>query len=351
MGGQSGKVRKRTARAEDPASSRALAQVKPRKLSRQARPDQIALEKIGGDASLAAQGLSRSNWTPTQVETILEPFTVDELEILPGGEVYIPQIHVRNKLNKTFRPGNWGLDFDPPVEKGGRVIILCRLYVNGVAVAKAFGEGRYQASNKKHSWGKALESAKSNGLVRCVKDIGMANECWNGRWTARFRRENGVYVKRQRSSDGWRNVEGEPFDDEIDIDPNSPNADRYQRPTAKGRLAAKTRPRQDEDEDAASRADVRHTTSVQPAGDGPITEGALKNLIGHARTHEITDKALKDFLKAQFGYSSKKEILKSQFKAVKEWISAPYDVILEEAPPDNVDTKTGEVSEGKVVEV
>ena len=51
------------------------------------------------------------------------------------------------------------------------------LYANGKFVSQAMGEHTFYSRNNL-MYGKACESAKSNALMRCCKDLGIASELW-----------------------------------------------------------------------------------------------------------------------------------------------------------------------------
>ena len=52
------------------------------------------------------------------------------------------------------------------------------LYCQSRFVAQATGEHTFY-SKSNLSYGKACESAKSNALMRCCKDLGIASELWD----------------------------------------------------------------------------------------------------------------------------------------------------------------------------
>lgn len=52
------------------------------------------------------------------------------------------------------------------------------LYCQGKFVAQSLGEHTFYGDNNMH-YGKACESAKSNALMRCCKDLGIASELWD----------------------------------------------------------------------------------------------------------------------------------------------------------------------------
>lgn len=58
--------------------------------------------------------------------------------------------------------------------------ILWGLYlvVQGKLAGFAIGEQEYHAANKKMTWGNACEGAKSNGIMRLCKGLGLSLELW-----------------------------------------------------------------------------------------------------------------------------------------------------------------------------
>lgn len=52
------------------------------------------------------------------------------------------------------------------------------LFCLGRFVAQTVGEHTFYSSNNM-VYGKAMEAAKSNALMRCCKDLGVASELWD----------------------------------------------------------------------------------------------------------------------------------------------------------------------------
>ena len=97
---------------------------------------QIALSPSMGSAVL---GLSGSNFTSAQRAALEAPFTDDEIEIKPTGEVYVSHVHYRTRLNRIFGGGNWGLMSEgEPKQKGDSVIQHWFLFINRLPVAEAY---------------------------------------------------------------------------------------------------------------------------------------------------------------------------------------------------------------------
>ena len=53
------------------------------------------------------------------------------------------------------------------------------LFCHGRFVSQATGEHTYYPTRGGMSFGKACESAKSNALMRCCKDLGVASDLWD----------------------------------------------------------------------------------------------------------------------------------------------------------------------------
>lgn len=147
-------------------------------------------------------------------EKLLEAQLPDDVhDILPTGEVYVAQVQQRRRLNHIFGPGQWALVPRGDYVRQGRT--LCREYalvVRGHFVADAVGEADYHESNDRMSWATAAEALKSNALTRCCKDLGIASECWDRRWTERWKAEHAVqvWVKDERRPQ-WRRRDAAPF--------------------------------------------------------------------------------------------------------------------------------------------
>ena len=67
------------------------------------------------------------------------------------------------------------------------------LFCNHRFVAQARGEQEYTDKGPM-TLATALEAAKSNALMRCCKDIGIASELWDPTFTTKWRSEHCVHV-------------------------------------------------------------------------------------------------------------------------------------------------------------
>lgn len=280
--------------------------------------------------ALAGMGLSQLGLTESERQALLAPFSDHEMEILPSGEVYTPWVYLGARLNQIFGPGNWGRMSEPPQEKGGSIIQKWTLLIRGRPVAEAYGEARYIAANPKHSWGKALETARSNGLTRTCKDLGMAAQCWMRRFQYTYRLRQGVLVK-TRGKHGvesqWRHIDSPPLPGEFAIDERSPNRERYIAPNEAHRAAGEAlwRPTTEDEQPTVDRQEARAAELV-PYGDGLIGKEARKAIFAALKTHERSESDLKAFLKQQWGYDSTRQIRQSQVTALLDYLRAPYDL-------------------------
>lgn len=116
---------------------------------------------------------------PAQInEILLAPLDNTDIEITPDGLLYLPEIKYRRILNRAFGPGGWGLaprteTFITPKQISREYALVC----HGRLVSVARGEQDYYGGEEKMTT--ALEGCKSNALMRCCKDLGIASELWD----------------------------------------------------------------------------------------------------------------------------------------------------------------------------
>jgi hypothetical protein len=101
------------------------------------------------------------------------------------GLIYLPEIKYRRILNQAFGPGGWALmprgetlHYQNEGEGAQLITREYSLYCHGRFISQATGEHTFY-SKSNLSYGKACESAKSNALTRCCKDLGIASELWD----------------------------------------------------------------------------------------------------------------------------------------------------------------------------
>ncbi|RHZ77096.1 hypothetical protein Glove_186g155 [Diversispora epigaea] len=138
------------------------------------------------DWSKSTFGLSSQAFPKEVCDTLLSPINHDDIECKPDGLLYLPEIKYRRILNRAFGPGGWGLA--PRGEAAVNAKNISREYclvVGGRLVSVARGEQDYFDANGLPT---AAEGAKSNALMRCCKDLGIASELWDPVFIREFKK-------------------------------------------------------------------------------------------------------------------------------------------------------------------
>lgn len=139
------------------------------------------------DWSRSFHGLSSQPFDEETTKILTAPLDVNDVEIKPGlipwlshsdidGIIYLPEIKYRRILNKAFGPGGWGLaprseTLVTPKSVSREYALVC----HGRLVSVARGEQDYFDAGGVAT---ATEGCKSNALMRCCKDLGIASELW-----------------------------------------------------------------------------------------------------------------------------------------------------------------------------
>ncbi|KAI0548696.1 mitochondrial genome maintenance MGM101 [Xylaria curta] len=142
------------------------------------------------DWASSYHGLGTSAFPPetaTILQARLEP---DDIEVKPDGIIYLPEIKYRRILNAAFGPGGWGLAPRGELMVQDRLVTReYALVVHGRFVAQARGEQQYFSEDGVST---AAEGCKSNALMRCCKDLGIASELWDPRFIRKFMKEHAM---------------------------------------------------------------------------------------------------------------------------------------------------------------
>ncbi|GAA85158.1 mitochondrial genome maintenance protein Mgm101 [Aspergillus luchuensis IFO 4308] len=129
------------------------------------------------DWTRSFHGLSATPFPKECADILLAPTDPEEVEIKPDGILYLPEIKYRRILNKAFGPGGWGL-----VPRSESIVTPKMVTRELVSVAR--GEQDYFSPDGIPT---ATEGCRSNALVRCCKDLGIASELWDPRWIRKFK--------------------------------------------------------------------------------------------------------------------------------------------------------------------
>ena len=160
------------------------------------------------DWTRSYHGLGADPFPKEASDILLAPLESDDIEVKPDGIVYLPEIKYRRILNKAFGPGGWGLaprgetivtqksvTREYALVVGGRFVnpYPSSLYLNLMVtdnslllfrlVSIARGEMDYFSPEGIPT---SAEGCKSNALMRCCKDLGVASELWDPRFIRGF---------------------------------------------------------------------------------------------------------------------------------------------------------------------
>jgi len=162
-------------------------------------------EEIGTDYSIA-QFLTAENidkpFCQEICELLMEKIDPTEYEIKPDGAVYLPEIRYRKILTRSFGPGGWFLL--PRTAHSVNGNILSREYAlicHGRFVSQARGFSALQSFG---NYGLMSESVRSNALMRCCKDLGIASDLWDSSFFYKWRKEYAIFKSEANSNrKGW----------------------------------------------------------------------------------------------------------------------------------------------------
>jgi hypothetical protein len=152
----------------------------------------LSADDPGTDWSRSYHGLSATPFEKEISDVLLAPLDPADVEMKPDGLIYLPEIKYRRILNRAFGPGGWGLA--PRSETNVSAKVVSREYALvclGRLVAIARGEQEYFDSA---GIATATEACKSNALMRCCKDLGIASELWDPRFIREFKAKHCVDV-------------------------------------------------------------------------------------------------------------------------------------------------------------
>lgn len=127
-------------------------------------------------------GIAHEPLPPQAAQILLAPVPRDEIEVRPDGLPYWPEMRYRQRLTAAVGPGAWAIKapedrirFDPEKNVIERSVAL---YIYGRFIGETIGEQQYFPENSEMTFATAAEGAKSNGLMRIMKDIPVASELW-----------------------------------------------------------------------------------------------------------------------------------------------------------------------------
>ncbi|WVQ84466.1 hypothetical protein IAT38_006618 [Cryptococcus sp. DSM 104549] len=157
---------------------------------------------VGMDWSTSFAGLSERPFSKEAAETLLRPLTEEDVEIKPDGLLYMPEIRYRRILNRAFGPGAWGLAPRGETHVGNKIVSReWGLVILGRLASIARGEQEFFDPSGITT---AVEACKSNALMRCCKDLGIASELWDPTFIRDFKAKYCVEVFATHATRGNR---------------------------------------------------------------------------------------------------------------------------------------------------
>lgn len=259
-------------------------------------------------------GISSKPFATNVAATLMAPLDENDVEILPTtGALYLPEIKYRKRLNQAFGPGGWAMA--PRSEFIMRDNVMSRSYallVDGRFVSEARGEQEYIPNNPNTSEATATEGVKSNAIMRCCKDLGIASELWDPVYTSAWRAKHAVEVWTKNVNDSkskrmWRRKDRPAFEypwkeqGPVDANPNPP----IKAPESKSGQQAPPPP---------------PPANNQQGGQQVINEAQRKLVFARMKQAGIEEGVLRDYLMGRFNIESSKDIPAASLDVVLDWI-------------------------------
>lgn len=180
-------------------------------------PFQLSAEGLQVPISHEMQkgNITRESFSSEIANTLKKDIPVEQIEIKPDGMIYLPEIFYRKRLLDAFGPGGWCLlPKSDILLVEGYYIREYGLYCQGNFVSQAFGE---ESQSSIMGPSTAIESIKSQALMRCCKDIGIAADLWNPNYIRSFKSQYCISLpcehaisKKQKVL--WRKKSNPPFE-------------------------------------------------------------------------------------------------------------------------------------------
>ncbi|KAJ1678635.1 hypothetical protein EV182_003649, partial [Spiromyces aspiralis] len=141
--------------------------------------------KPANDWMTSFHGVGGQAFSQRIIDILLAPVNEADIEIKPDGLIYLPEIKYRRILNRSFGPGAWGLVPRGPHSVTGNTLSReYALFCLSRFVSQARGE---QDFFDEAGVATATEGVKSNALMRCCKDLGIASELWDPAFITAFK--------------------------------------------------------------------------------------------------------------------------------------------------------------------
>jgi hypothetical protein len=238
-------------------------------------------------AQIQTGELATLDLTKEQEEILYAPVQDDEVDIRPDGLVFASWTFYATRLRRAFGM-KWALlpasQPKATTTQDGKPCIVWDFYlfVGGKYVAYAVGEHIEERMGRGMSYTESLESAKSNALMRCCKQIGIGLELWDRNWIEIWKKKYAETYEEYKN--GYKKIYW-----------------RRKRQTAQPVAKSATQSNDVNEDDLLSNADLsRFWTQI------------IKAKITKEQVHKI--------LKEEFGLDSVKQIPRSELDAIAKAI-------------------------------
>lgn len=156
-------------------------------------PSNVAFteESLQDYSLMAFKDASSAAFSPEIIDILSDPIDEQLIEIKPDGSCYLPEVQYRRILNKAFGIGGWSL-----IPRGAHSIqsnVISReyaLFANGRYISQARGHSTISGSFQNPAL--CTESVRSNSLMRCCKDLGIASSLWDYGITSQWKAKNAI---------------------------------------------------------------------------------------------------------------------------------------------------------------
>ena len=152
--------------------------------------------------------------TDAEIEALQAPFPDELIEIRPhDGLIYIPHIHVSNRLNKVIKPGKWALICRRHWLEGNTMYGEYILVIRGCYVGESVGGHPYQSNNPKVNYSDTLESTAAEALRRIAgKRLSCGSQVWEPEYARQWCAKYAVQIGGKWSRKGINKPQPPHFD-------------------------------------------------------------------------------------------------------------------------------------------
>jgi hypothetical protein len=172
-------------------------------MDKAATPQQMRVMEINEALAPAYAKASTLNMTDKEIEALMAPFPDSAVEVRPhDGLIYIPHIHISDRMNRVFKPGQWCMICRRHWLEGNTMYGEYIMLIHGCYVGESVGGHPYQPNNPKVNYSDTLESTAAEALRRIAgKRLSCGWQVWDpgyaNTWCNTYRgNQGGKYFKK-----------------------------------------------------------------------------------------------------------------------------------------------------------